>query len=253
MKNSVNWKVFYILLSISLISVVCVFPYILTLQGELLKQIGQPIWLIFIAQLFQSLIIFSITIYLGLLLTKKIQFGLPLIEAILEKKDYKTILKNIVAKSVLFGVFTAISIYMLDMFFSFLGVAITTHQNYAPVWQKLLAALYGGATEEILMRLFLMSFFIWISMKAFKYKQPTKIGIIVSILLSAIIFGLGHLPITASLTELTTLVVVRAVVLNGIGGIVFGLLFWKKGLESAMIAHFTADIFLLTLLPLLFG
>jgi hypothetical protein len=31
-------------------------------------------------------------------------------------------------------------------------------------------------------------------------------------------------------------------VLNGIGGIVFGWLYWRNGLESAMTAHFSADI-----------
>jgi membrane protease YdiL (CAAX protease family) len=145
----------------------------------------------------------------------------------------------------------AIAIYALDSAFTLLGVGITTHQSYAPVWQKLLAAFYGGITEEIVMRLFLMTFFIWIGMKLFNHKKPSPILIGISIFITAILFGLGHLPITASVTHITTMVILRAVVLNGIAGVVFGVLFWKKGLESAMIAHFTADIFLLTLLPLI--
>ena len=59
MKNIINWKLFFILLGLSLISIACVFPYVLTLQGELIKQLGQPIWLIFIAQFFQSLVLFN--------------------------------------------------------------------------------------------------------------------------------------------------------------------------------------------------
>jgi hypothetical protein len=51
--------------------------------------------------------------------------------------------------------------------------------------------------------------------------------------------------ITSSLTQITPLVVVRAIILNGIGGIVFGWLFWKKGFELAIITHFTADVFLI--------
>jgi len=252
MKKFTNWKTFFILLGLSLISVFCVFPYILSLQGEAIKKIGQPIELIFFAQIVQSLVLFSVAIFLGLFFAKKINFRLPLIEAILEKEDYKKILKNILGKSVVIGAIAAILIYVVDILFTGLGATISTHQNYAPTWQKLLAALYGGTTEEILMRLFLMTFFIWLGMKIFKQKQPTKAGIIVSIFLAAIIFGLGHLPLTASLTALTPLIICRAVVLNGIGGIIFGWLFWKQGLESAMIAHFTTDIFLLTLLPLLF-
>jgi len=217
-----------------------------------LKQIGQPIGVIFVAQFIQSLILFSIAIFLGLFFTKKINFHLPLIEAFVEKRNYREILKNILGKSVLVGAGTAVIIYVSDILFTMQDADLSTHQNYAPVWQKLLAAFYGGIAEEILMRLFLMTFFIWIGMKLFKRNQPTKAGIVISIVLAAIIFGLGHLPITASLTTLSPLIVLRAIVLNGIGGIIFGWLFWKKGLESAMIAHFTADIFLLTLLPLLF-
>ena len=64
-------------------------------------------------------------------------------------------------------------------------------------------------------------------------------------------FGIGHLPITADLMTLTPLIVFRALLLNGIGGVIFGWLYWKKGLESAMIAHFSADIVIYVFLPLI--
>lgn len=251
MKNIINWKIFSVLLILSLLSVICVFPYIVSIQWELLSKIGQPIEIIFLAQFIQSMILFSILIFFGLFFTNKINFGLPLIQAIVERKNYKNILKNILWSSILFWIITASIIYLLDILFTFLGASLSTHQNYAPIWQKLLAAMYGGITEEIIMRLFFMTFFIWLGIKVFNKKEPTKIIIIVSIVFSAIIFWLGHLPITASLTELNSLIIIRAIVLNGIGGVIFGWLFWKKGIESAMIAHFTADIFLLTIFPLL--
>lgn len=252
MKNHIDWKTFYILLGLGLLSVICVFPYVLTVQGETISKIGQPLGIIFIAQFVQSLILFSIAIFLGLFFTERIYFQLPLISAMIARKDRKAILDDILAKSVLIGAATALIIYMTDIVFTSLGASISTHQDLVPVWQKLLAAFYGGISEEILMRLFLMTFFIWTGMKLSRHTQPTNTVISISIMLAAIIFGIGHLPITASLTALSPLIVLRAVVLNGIGGVIFGCLFWKKGLESAMIAHFTADIFLLTLLPLLF-
>ena len=240
------------MLGLSLISVACVFPYVITLQGDLLRTIGQPLWLIGIIQVAQSAVLFSLAILGGLFFAKRIGFHLPLLEAVAEKKNWKAILKDSIAISFLSGAMIAVIIYAVDIIFTVAGAAISTHQTYAPVWQKLLAAVYGGITEEILLRLFLMAFFIWISMKICKRTSPTTTGIVASIFLAAIIFGLGHLPLTASLTALTPLIVTRAIVLNGIGGIMFGWLFWKKGLEAAMIAHFTTDIFLLTLLPLLF-
>lgn len=253
MKHVINWKLFTLLLALSLISIILVFPYLLTVQGEILKKMAQPLALLFIAQFIQSFLLFSLAIFLGLFFTKKIGFRLPLFTALLgEKRIDRKVLKNIVTTSIVSGIITAVIIYVLDTLFTMSGVEISTHESYAPVWQKLLAAFYGGITEEILMRLFFMTFFIWISMKLFKQTKPTRGGILGGIILAALLFGVGHLPITASLTTLNTLVIARAVILNGIGGIVFGWLFWKKGFESAMIAHFTTDIFLLTLLPLLF-
>jgi membrane protease YdiL (CAAX protease family) len=250
MKNWISWKIFFYLLAMSLLSIVCVFPYVMSIQGELLRTIGLPIAVIFFAQLLQSALLFSFAIFFGLLLSKKIGFQLPVLEALVAKGNYKKIWKDIFEKSVLAGVAVGAILYGLDVLFTFFGAGITTHQRLAPIWQTLLASFYGGITEEILMRLFLMTLFIWVSMKLFKQSKPSTAGTLTSIFLAAIIFGLGHLPITASLTKITPLVVSRAIVLNGIGGVVFGWLYWKKGLESAMIAHFTTDVVLLSLLPL---
>ncbi len=250
MRKLLNWKILFILLSASLLSVICIFPYIITLQGELLRKAGVSVQTLFIAQFIQCLILFSVLIFFGLVLTQKNQFHLPVLEAFVNKKKVKPVVSSFLSKSIILGIVTAIAIYSLDGLFTLLGTQINTHHNAAPVWQTLLAAFYGGITEEIVMRLFLMSLLVWLSTKVMRRKEPAVSGIIVAIMIAAIVFGLGHLPITATLTKIDALVVARAIVLNGIGGIVFGWLFWKKGLEAAMLAHFTTDIFLLTLLPL---
>jgi len=124
-------------------------------------------------------------------------------------------------------------------------------ESSIPVWKALLASFYGGIGEEVLLRLFLVSFFVWITFKTKKNADgnPESIGIWLSIILAAVFFGLGHLPATAQITPLTGLVVARAIVLNGVLGIIFGWLYWKKGLESAMIAHFSTDIVLHIIAP----
>ena len=63
-------------------------------------------------------------------------------------------------------------------------------------------------------------------------------------ILAALLFGLGLLPATTALVPLTAAVVLRAIVLNGVAGIVFGVLFRRYGLEWAMVSHFGADIVL---------
>ena len=72
-----------------------------------------------------------------------------------------------------------------------------------------------------------------------------------AIVLAAIIFGIGHLPAVLAITTPTTLLIARIIILNAIGGIIFGWLYWKKGLESAMISHFSADIVLHIIVPLI--
>jgi membrane protease YdiL (CAAX protease family) len=94
------------------------------------------------------------------------------------------------------------------------------------------------------MRLFLLSLFVFIMMKVTGKKQKNAAMVWIAIILVSIIFGLGHLPITAAVTAITPWIIFRAILLNGIGGVVFGWLYWKKGLESAVIAHFWQDIVL---------
>jgi hypothetical protein len=70
-------------------------------------------------------------------------------------------------------------------------------------------------------------------------------------IIAAILFGLGHLPATKMITDLTPFIISRALILNGIGALVFGYVFWKYGLFAAMASHFCADIVLHIIGPFL--
>ena len=117
---------------------------------------------------------------------------------------------------------------------------------HPPLWQGSLATFYGGITEELLLRLGAMSFFAWLFGKLRRGAEglPTADALWAANILTAVLFGLAHLPATATVMPLTRLATVRAILLNGIPGIVFGHLYWKLGLESAMVAHFSADLVL---------
>lgn len=251
-KELINWKLFSVLLGASIFGTIAVLPYVLTLQADLLKELPISISVLIFLQIIQSVILFSIFIFIGLLLSKSVGFSLPILEGWLEGKEVKGYLKSILGISIILGVLVGILIIGLDFLFSAGGVQITVTQVTTPIWQGFLASFYGGIVEEIIMRLFFMTLLVWITFKIKRTKEgkPTNIGIWISIIIAAILFGIGHLPITAELTSLTPLVVARAIVLNGIAGIVLGWLYWKKGLESAMIAHFSADIVLHVISPL---
>jgi membrane protease YdiL (CAAX protease family) len=120
-------------------------------------------------------------------------------------------------------------------------------------WQGLPASLNGGITEELLMRLFLLSL---LGLGARRLLTPAAKGLPaapfwVANCLVALLFGLAHIPGALASVPLTATVWAYAIVLNGICGIVFGWLYWRKGLEAAMLAHFTVDIVLHVIGPVL--
>lgn len=110
--------------------------------------------------------------------------------------------------------------------------------------RMLVGALYGGITEEILMRWGLMTFVVWLPWKFLQHQQglPSDLMVYAAIAVSAIIFAAGHLPAVASVGKLTPDVVVFVLVANSVFGIVAGYLFWRFGLEAAIIAHAIAHL-----------
>ncbi|WP_414469701.1 CPBP family glutamic-type intramembrane protease [Methanobacterium sp. ACI-7] len=251
----INWKLFIILLIASIFGTIAVFPYTLTLEASILQNLPVPLYVLLAGQIIQNTILLGFAIFIGLLLAKKVGLGLPVLEGWLEGKEVKSYLKSILLISIGLGVLAGFLIIGLDYFFSFAGVTINITQASInpPAWQGFLASFYGGINEEILLRLFLMTLLVWISFKIKKTGEgkPTNTGVWLAIILAAVIFGVGHLPAVMTITSLTPLVVIRTIVLNAAGGIIFGWLYWRKGLESAMISHFSADIVLHVILPFL--
>jgi len=71
------------------------------------------------------------------------------------------------------------------------------------------------------------------------------------IVTAALLFGVAHLPAAMQQGLVTPLHVTPIVSLNAIVGIVSGWLFWRFGIEHAMLAHFSADLVLHVVVPLL--
>ncbi len=70
-------------------------------------------------------------------------------------------------------------------------------------------------------------------------------------MIAAVLFGAGHLSAASNIWDLTGFVVFRTIVLNAVGGIVFGWLYWKRGIEMAILGHFSTDLVLHVLTPMM--
>lgn len=245
LKSLINWKLFRLLLGSGVFAVICIFPYVLTIQGDVLKELPFSLATVLALSLLQSTVLIAVATFVGIFLAKKVHLGAPILEEWLKNLPIKSSLKKILRLAVPLGIITGVLIIGFDALFAFVGEPLPVVS--APIWQGFLASFYGGIVEEILLRLFFMTLLVWILSKLAK----PSVAAWSAILLSSILFGLGHLPATQLLVELTPLIIFRALLLNGIGGLVFGWLYWKKGLLSAMIAHFSTDIVLHVLFPLL--
>lgn len=107
-----------------------------------------------------------------------------------------------------------------------------------------LRLLYGGITEELLLRwgvMSLLTFALW--WLAGGGDRPTGRIVWPAIVAAAILFGILHLPLAATIYgTLTPEVLAFIVGLNAVAGIGFGWLFWRYSLEAAMVAHALAHV-----------
>jgi membrane protease YdiL (CAAX protease family) len=242
---------FFILWLAGLVGAAAVLPYAFTIQRDIIASSGVKLPVLILASIAQTGVLLAIAIFFGLKLSQRL--NLPVFSVFDSKTPAKEKLPGLVLLSGFAGIATGALITIGDKFFGQYLPQLTVVNGQMAIWKTLLASLYGGIVEELLLRLFCLSLVAWLLAKIFKSVEPSKNSLIMwsAIIFSSVLFGLGHLPITAALTAITPLVVLRAIVLNGIGGLVFGWLYWKKGLEYAIAAHFIADIVLLAILPAL--
>jgi membrane protease YdiL (CAAX protease family) len=266
MNKPFNWKIFLILVVAATVGLIAIIPYSLTLAGpgaleQAAAQTRMPLPLLFVIQLAPQVLLFAVAAAIGLSFANSVGLGVPILERRLGGESVGQEIRSMLPISVILGVGAGFLIILLDVFVFMpalkveLGsafAALSTPQAHPAAWKGFLASFYGGIDEEILLRLCVMSFLVWLGRFVGKTAdgKPTTAVFWTANVLAAVLFGLGHLPTTAALIPLTPLVVLRAIVLNGLGGVAFGWLYFRRGLEAAMVSHFSADLVLHVLFAL---
>jgi hypothetical protein len=98
--------------------------------------------------------------------------------------------------------------------------------------------LYGGLTEEVMFRWGVMSLLVWAVWRLGGAGRPVAAGpVAAGIVLSALLFGLAHLPTLIGVLPLSPGPVARTVLLNGLAGLWLGWIFWQRHLEATMACH----------------
>ena len=157
-------------------------------------------------------------------------------------------LRGDAASAVRWGVVAGVAILAVQFAFGLVVEGLTPGAGTETVGGVLATVpfrfLYGGVTEELLLRWGFMSTVAFGLFAAIDRTRdaPSDRVMWAAVLLSAVVFGAGHLPAAARVFTLTPGVVAYIVVGNAVGGVIFGWLFWRRSLEAAMLSHATVHV-----------
>jgi hypothetical protein len=104
-----------------------------------------------------------------------------------------------------------------------------------PLWKWLIIAFDSSVLEEIIFRLFVVSFVAWL-FNRFIRREPS---IWIALAASALTFGAAHL---GRWLNAGPIVITAVMIVNGLIAIVLGLIYVKWGIEAAILGHFAGDV-----------
>jgi len=112
-----------------------------------------------------------------------------------------------------------------------------------PIWKRLVIADYSGILEEVIFRLCILSLIAWVIGLAWHagLEQPSSGAEWAANFVAAVAFGLIHLPRWSAQTKLTSGLIITVIIINGLGSLAFGYLFFAHGIEAAILAHMVGD------------
>ncbi|EPR19460.1 abortive infection protein [Agrobacterium sp. TS43] len=175
----------------------------------------------------------------GQALATKLGLGAPLVDSWLTGGNPRAVLRTQVPPALALGI--AVGLLMIAYSSAILpSVADATEVAKMTAFNVPLATriLYGGITEELLTRWGLMSFFAWVLWRMTGRGQIRPVILWAAILMAAALFASGHLPFLFAIVAQPQAALILAVLLtNFIPGLLFGWLFWRRGLEAAMLSH----------------
>lgn len=248
------WSLFWVLLGAGVLGNLAVIPMALTLKAAQISPSQQSPGTIAFHQ-FLQIGVLVLAVGAGLALSRRMGLGAPILEIWLSGGKIGPRLRAILPASIMAGSLVGTVLCVLDIVFLHYipMVRSGTETEVAAPWQGFLASFYGAINEELFLRLFCLSLFVWVLSAGWSrsHRIPGPPTLWTANILAALLFGMAHLPTALALMAPTAVVILRIMVLNAVGGIVFGYLYLEKGLEAAMVAHFCADIIVHVLLPAL--
>jgi len=191
-----------------------------------------------------------VAVVVGTLLYQSVNLKVPIIEKMVGIEQASFSFSDILKFGIAGGILSGVLLSLVGLVFNSILPAefIELGESLKPSLPA--RFLYGGITEEILMRFGLMTLIVWIASKISGGLNSSVYW--AGIIIAAILFAVGHFPIAYQAVDNPSTGLFAYILLgNTIGGIVFGWLYWKKGLESAFIAHIFAHVIMVLAEPII--
>jgi membrane protease YdiL (CAAX protease family) len=220
-----NWRVLFTLLALYFFGNLAGIPLLRATQGPV-----EPLWFWGLATLIAAGIL-----ALSMLMAFRTGLGAPLLEGQLPTSAHLPWFRTGLALTTLLIVG---------------GIPLSLWLNrqidpttYPASHLLLLASLKAGIVEELFNRFFLVSLFVWLGNRFSRNREdpPSHLVYWCAIVLAGLFFGWAHVDARLGIPHAPYGSLAALMLLSTLLGIAFGWLFWKLGIEWAIIAHFAYD------------
>jgi len=190
-----------------------------------------------------GLILGIILVFVGLWLSRKAKLGAPVIESFFSNREktkhpfFTKKLLHAIGLSVVLALVILLIHKLVRAYYPVISIMERPSKPYYAI-----VSFSAGITEEIMFRLGLMSLIIAVIQIFKKEAKPSQNMVLVGIIITAIFFGLIHLPLSKNFSNLTLVTVSATMIGNLITGSFFGWVYWKRGLLAAIIVHIIWDL-----------
>lgn len=192
-------------------------------------------WQFRLVALINPVVFIALASAVGCWAAPRVGLDAPLLRALLERRSPGPVLRAQAGPALFVGFATAAILFGYDRLSAPWFAAAPVPDLPLPLVTKL---LYGGVVEEVITRWGLMSLFVWLAWKLMRSARPAAGAYWAGALLAALLFAAGHLPLLFAVMPHPPAGLVAAVIVgNTLPGLMFGWLYWRRGLEAAMLAH----------------
>ena len=200
-----------------------------------------PLWALVLLSGAQTAVLLALCVAVGTVLAPRVGLGAPAVSAWLCGVPVGPAVRRLWGPGVAGGIAGAAWLWAL----SWVAPAALRPSDPAAAMPLAVKLLYGGITEELLMRWGVMSLLLWLGWRVVQRGRgrPGRGLVAWAVVLSALLFALGHLPAAQAMAGVLTAPVVAFVLVgNTAFGLVAGGLYARHGLEAAMLAHLLAHL-----------